>query len=75
MDKLLKPDRLELDPAETNSEGKWLHWKQRFDNYINSVKPKDEQGNAMDLPDNTVLAASQTWFHSKGTIRLQRGHL
>ena len=34
MEKLLKPDKLDIEPGTTNADKTWLHWKMTFDNFI-----------------------------------------
>ncbi|CAB0003003.1 unnamed protein product [Nesidiocoris tenuis] len=42
MDKLLKPDRLEVDPASSNAARQWKHWKTTFTNFLNHIKDLEE---------------------------------
>ncbi|CAB0014970.1 unnamed protein product [Nesidiocoris tenuis] len=42
MDKLLKPDRLEVDPASSNAARQWKHWKTTFTNFLYHIKDLEE---------------------------------
>jgi hypothetical protein len=49
MDKVLRPERFEIDPSSNLASKEWLHWKRTFVNFL-SVLP---QGN---LDKQSVLA-------------------
>ena len=34
MNRLLKPERLDLDPSAPNAAKEWRHWRRTFDNFI-----------------------------------------
>lgn len=40
MEKLLKPDKFDIDPDSPNANKKWLHWRKTFDNFL-AVIPQD----------------------------------
>lgn len=44
MDKILKPNRLDVDPSDANAGKEWTHWIRTFDNFLNSIPPTDEGG-------------------------------
>ena len=37
MEKYFKPDQLQLDPNEVNSDRQWNHWKARFENFLEEI--------------------------------------
>lgn len=37
MDRLLKPERLDVEPSNGNAETEWKHWKRTFENFIGGV--------------------------------------
>ena len=34
MNRLMKPERLDLDPSAPNAAKEWRHWRRTFDNFI-----------------------------------------
>nr|XP_039252837.1 uncharacterized protein LOC120330077 [Styela clava] len=36
-DKVLRPERLEVDPNSSEASCEWLHWKKTFDNFLNAL--------------------------------------
>ncbi len=49
MDRVLRPERLDIDPNDNSAAKEWLHWKRTFANFL-SVLPQE------DLDKLTVLA-------------------
>lgn len=42
MNKLMKPERLALDPNSSSAAKEWRHWKRTFENYIESFPARRE---------------------------------
>uniref|UniRef100_A0A6P7GSB3 Uncharacterized protein LOC114341566 n=1 Tax=Diabrotica virgifera virgifera TaxID=50390 RepID=A0A6P7GSB3_DIAVI len=43
MDKLLKPDRLDIDSNSTNATQLWTHWKRTFQNFLESANVSEDK--------------------------------
>ena len=43
----LKPDRLEIDPAEADADKKFLHWLKTFTNHTNGLPPEASKLNLL----------------------------
>ena len=41
MDKVLRPERFEVDPSATGASKAWIHWKRTFENFL-SVLPGED---------------------------------
>lgn len=38
MERLLKPERLDIDPSSTSASLEWKHWKRTFENFLAEIK-------------------------------------
>ncbi len=57
MDKVLRPERFEVDPIATGASKAWIHWKRIFENFL-SVLPGedlDEFGISINFVSPTVF--------------------
>ena len=43
MDKILRPSRLEIDPNFVNAEREFKHWRQTFENFLESIAIGEEE--------------------------------
>uniref|UniRef100_A0A6P7H7N3 Uncharacterized protein LOC114347191 n=1 Tax=Diabrotica virgifera virgifera TaxID=50390 RepID=A0A6P7H7N3_DIAVI len=43
MDKLLKPDRLDIDSNSTNATQLWTHWKRTFQNFLEAANVSEDK--------------------------------
>ena len=43
MKKLMKPERLSVDPNSSTAAKEWKHWHKTFDNFLSSFPEQDEQ--------------------------------
>jgi hypothetical protein len=43
MEKFLGPERFDTDPANSDAERRWLHWKQTFLNFLGSMLETTEE--------------------------------
>ena len=65
MDKVLKPDRLDVDPQSLTAEKVFKHWKKTFDNFLTqleAINPGRQPAerveiNKLDILTNFVSAA------------------
>ena len=39
MERLLRPERLDVDPSATTASKLWIHWHRTFTNFVNSLPP------------------------------------
>ena len=53
MDRLLRPERFDVEPCEAGATKKYLHWLRTFQNFVNSLSP-DQQENNLNLLINFV---------------------
>lgn len=52
MDKLFKPERLDIDPSSTNASKVYLHWIKTFENFVSQIR--QENVNKLQLLVNFV---------------------
>ena len=58
MDKLLRPDCLDLSPSDPNCESTWRHWRAKFENYVKAVSPAAVgEAPPVQIADNLQIAA------------------
>ena len=43
MSKLMKPERLSLDPSNPTASKMWKHWIRTFENYVSSLPRVEER--------------------------------
>lgn len=55
MERLLRPERLDIDPKSVGAEAKWLHWKKTFTNFVNQISDITEE-NKLPLLCNYISA-------------------
>ena len=53
MDRLLRPERFDVEPCEAGATKKYLHWLRTFQNFVNSLTPA-QQENTLNLLINFV---------------------
>ena len=53
MERLYRPERLDVDPSSPAASKQWLHWLRTFENFVSSF-PTDQQPNKLNLLINHV---------------------
>ena len=53
MDRLLKPERFEVEPNSKTASKEWRHWLKTFENFVQSLS-EDNQANKFPLLTNLV---------------------
>ena len=53
MDRLLRPDRFDVEPSDPGATKKWLHWLRTFQNFLSSLT-EAQQNNGLNLLINYV---------------------
>ena len=66
MDKCLKPERFDIDPAAPDARRKWQHWIRTFTSYVNSIENNSEE-NKLNVLINHVDASVYEYFSEAQT--------
>ena len=53
MDRLLRPDRFDIEPSAAGATKRWLHWHRTFINFVGSLT-EAQQANKLNLLINYV---------------------
>uniref|UniRef100_A0A6P7FAK3 Uncharacterized protein LOC114327406 n=1 Tax=Diabrotica virgifera virgifera TaxID=50390 RepID=A0A6P7FAK3_DIAVI len=76
MDKLLKPDRLDIDSNSTNTTQLWTHWKRTFQNFLeaaNVSEDKDKLNLLVNYVNPVVYEAiSECITYTDATVTLEK---
>ena len=54
MNKLMKPDRLSLDPNSPTVTKEWRHWRRTFENYLNPLPAEEGEGGNAEVADTKL---------------------
>ena len=54
MNKLMKPERLSLDPNSPIAAKEWRHWRRTFENYLAAFPAKEGEGENADVADTKL---------------------
>ena len=68
MDKLLKPERLSIDPNSRNANVEYKHWLKTFQNYITAVREVNENVNQLQVLINFVSATVYSYIEDCPTF-------
>ena len=41
MDRLLRPERLDIDPSSSSDAKEWVHWFKTFQNFLAALPPEE----------------------------------
>lgn len=66
MDRLLKPERFDVDPTCVGAEEKWLHWKRTFSNFLGQIQDATDE-NKLQLLCNYVSASVFRYMNDSAT--------
>ena len=54
MDKVLRPDRFDVEPNDEKATKQWRHWYQTFGNFLRSIDGQNQNLNKLDVLTNFV---------------------
>ena len=54
MNKLMKPERLSLDPNSPTVAKEWRHWRRTFENYLASFPAEEGEGGNAEVADTKL---------------------
>ena len=54
MNKLMKPERLSLDPNSPTVAKEWRHWRKTFENYLDALSAERGEGGNAEVVDTKL---------------------
>ena len=62
MDKVLRPDRFDVEPNDEKPTKQWRHWYKTFSNFLRSIDGKNQNLNNLNVLTNFVSSAVYKLF-------------